>query len=180
MNALEVEMSLRQHLNWRQTRLIPECPVRLLRRVDYWAGREIPVYHDYYADFMGISGSGYATEFEVKISLTDWRADLKKPKWKLGFPSYISRFIYVVPFALGIPGFVPQESGIWHIRDDTNRRSSIDVVRAPKRIGKEKVPQDVLTRWMSCFYYRYWQQRIDMELPKFRDIARYKEFRYDQ
>lgn len=170
MNALEVERAIRQHTNWRHSVLIPECPVRLLRRVEYWAGRELETYHDYFADFMCVSGSDYAMELEVKVSRADWAADAKKPKWKLPFVNYIARFVYVVPHGLLPPNNCPPQAGIWYVRD-----GSIDVYRAPKRIGKERVPAEVKARWMSCFYYRYWQQRIDMEHAKFKEIDRWRE-----
>ncbi|MFP3277482.1 MAG: hypothetical protein RXR52_42270, partial [Paraburkholderia sp.] len=121
------------------------------------------------------------TELEVKVSRADWRADLSKPKWR-DMPDWVTRFIYVVPEDLGIPDFVPELAGVWHVvprvvtldkYSDEERRGTdgyeIVLARAPKLLGREKVPPAVVAKWMKNFYYCYWDQRIHAE----RRIARH-------
>lgn len=170
MNAGLVETAIRRHVDHRANLLIPEAAVRYRSgtHVD-WKGAAHPQFSDYRADFMLVTKAGYGTELEVKVSRGDWKADLAKPKWA-AMPEWITRFIYVVPADLDIPEFVPPSAGVWHVLPDRMRRQyptphevvdglCIQVVRAPHVLGREKVPQPVIDRWMQSFYYRYWDQR---------------------
>jgi hypothetical protein len=169
MNAGLVEAAVRRHVDHRANMLIPEAEIR------WGIGSRAGIYR---ADYLSISGAGYGTELEVKVSRADWKADLTKPKWG-GMPPWITRFIYVVPIELGIPDFVPASAGVWHVESrttyldsDTGRALSdglrIQVARAPHVLGREKVPPAVINKWMKSFYYRYWDQRVHAErrLPK--------------
>lgn len=156
LNAGHVEWALRSTINYRTTKLIPEASIPFVNsRWDV-----------YRADYVSVNSSGFATEYEVKISASDWKNDLKKAKWD-SMPPWITRFIYVVPDYLGIPEWVPPQAGIWHIVV-VSGRPKIVVVRAPKRIGKEKVPQETVDKWLYNLYFRYWNMRIGREkqLPK--------------
>lgn len=161
ITAGHVEQALRLHLNWQTNKLIPEANIPYVQNK----------FQTYRADYISISGSDYATEYEVKVSLSDWKADLKKGKWG-NMPPWINKLIYVVPEHLGVPDWVPPEAGIWHLvlvpsRVKKSPTLRIKVIRAPKRIGKEKVPTDIYNKWMSNFYYRYWNARNlrDRTLP---------------
>jgi hypothetical protein len=173
LNSGHVEMAIRRHVNPFQVTLIPECVVRCsrgLRTIEYGPNirpYEYEHFDEYRADFITISTSDYATEIEVKVSRSDWKADADKPKWS-GLPDYITRFIYCVPEELGIPDFVPDFAGIWHIRPAHDGGLRIVTVRAPRRIGKEKVPPKVKAKWLSVFYHRFWHQRISLSnrIPK--------------
>jgi hypothetical protein len=163
MNSGLVEIAIRRHVDPRANLLIPEAAVRYQSGV--WTqpwddGSTVPMYSDYRADFMMVTGAGYATEIEVKVSLSDWRVDLKKPKWQ-AMPAWVTRFVYAVPEALGVPEWVPSQAGVWHIKPSNNDWAGLQiaVVRAPKRIGAQKVPDDVMSKWMKNFYYRYWDMR---------------------
>lgn len=163
MNAGLVEAAIRRHVDHRANTLIPEAPIRIGR------------YGEYRADFLMVTAAGYGTELEVKVSRADWRADLSKPKWR-DMPDWVTRFIYVVPEDLGIPDFVPELAGVWHVvprvvtldkYSDEERQGAdgyeIVLARAPKLLGREKVPPAVVAKWMKNFYYRYWDQRIHAE-----------------
>lgn len=163
MNAGLVEAAIRRHVDHRANMLIPEASIR------YGLGGKVG---EYRADFMMITRAGYGTELEVKVSRADWRADLTKEKW-VGMPNWVTRFIYVVPAALGIPDFVPAHAGVWHVRprpapfayEGPMRPSGFEivVVRAPGLLGREKVPQVVIGTWLRNLYYRYWEKRISIE-----------------
>lgn len=157
MNAGHVERALRLHVNFRTNKLIPEATVAFTK--SRW--------DSYRADYMIVSASDFCTELEIKVSMSDWKNDLKKPKWN-NMPSWINRFIYVVPEHLGVPDWVPSFAGVWHVCSDIpSNRMWIKVVRTPKRIGKEKVPADILNKWIGNLYYRFWNMRIerDKRLP---------------
>ncbi|WP_168793577.1 hypothetical protein [Paraburkholderia aromaticivorans] len=164
MNAGLVEAAIRRHVDHRANTLIPEAAIR------YGLGGKIG---EYRADFMMVTRAGYGTELEVKVSRADWRADLGKPKW-VGMPAWVTRFIYVVPIDLGIPAFVPEHAGIWHVRprppqyaawEGPTRPDGLEIVvaRAPHVLGREKVPLVVMGTWLRNLYYRYWDQRIHAE-----------------
>lgn len=176
--TLEIERAIRQRADWYRCMLVPEAPVRIKtgqKTIALGTPREYTyeTATDYMADFISVTDAGYATEYEVKISRADWLADQKKPKWVHGFPGYISRFIYVVPQALvkkGIPEWVSPMAGVWALVERTVKHASysrvdtwIEIVRQPKRIGKEKVPDKVLENWRRAFYYRFWRLRIDLD-----------------
>nr|DAG71792.1 MAG TPA: DNA repair protein MmcB-like protein [Caudoviricetes sp.] len=167
MNAGLVEAAIRRHVDHRRNLLIPEAAVRFER-----PGQR--GFDEYRADFMMVSDAGYGTELEVKVSIADWRRDLSKPKW-VCMPSWISRFVYVVPIDLGIPTFVPTGAGVWHVVPTLTRQYSSDevrpradgyaivVARAPHVNGRDKVPPAVISKWHKNLYYRYWDQRIHAE-----------------
>jgi hypothetical protein len=185
MNALQVETAIRRHT--RGVTLIPEASVRYSKGMaEGWGGKSYERFGDYFADFMMVSDSNYATELEVKVSLADWRVDLQKPKWTgEAFPKWITRFIYVVPVELGIPSWVPEVAGIWHVKQGFIRVGGVlcpdfprlTVARAPKRIGKEKLPSEVMSKWLLSMYYRYWNMRTERfnhkaaQLPKPATVA---------
>ncbi|RKE35261.1 uncharacterized protein DUF1052 [Paraburkholderia sp. BL23I1N1] len=162
INAGLVEAAIRRHVDHRRNTLIPEASVR-------YALPGARGYDEYRADFMMVSGAGYGTELEVKVSIADWRADLKKSKW-VGMPAWITRFVYVVPEQLGIPEFVPGHAGVWHVKPARVDHFStqpdgyeIVLARAPHVLGREKVPPAVIGKWYRNLYYRYWEQRIDAQ-----------------
>lgn len=160
INAGLVEAAIRRHVDHRRNVLIPEASIRF--GIGSTRG-------EYRADFVMVSTSSYATELEVKVSLGDWRKDLSKPKW-IGMPSWITRFVYVVPEQLGIPEWVPAHAGVWHVKPARVDHFStqpdgfeIVVVRAPHVLGRDKLPSTVLATWYRNLYYRYWEQRIDAQ-----------------
>ncbi len=155
ITAGHVERALREHLNWMTTKIIIEANVPYMKLNS--KGKR--VHGAYRADYMCVNPIGYGTEIEVKVSMSDWKADLKKGKWG-GMPDWVVRFIYLVPEHLGIPDWVPEQAGIWHLYQPPGSSGlKIKVARAPKRIGKTKVPVEIMERWMVNFYYRYWNLR---------------------
>lgn len=157
INSGHVERVLRSHVNYQTNKLIPEATVQ-------FTGSR---WDSYRADYMVVNASGFATELEIKVSMADWKNDLKKPKWD-NIPAWVTRFIYVVPQHLGVPEWVPAHAGIWHIcTNESATHMWIDIVRAPKRIGKEKVPDEIVNKWFYNLYYRFWNMRKerDKNLP---------------
>lgn len=52
------------------------------------------------ADVLAINKSGYMTEVEIKVSMSDWRKDMEKRKHLLGHQSHVRRFYYAAPMKL--------------------------------------------------------------------------------
>lgn len=153
-----------RRLDFRSGLLVPEAVVSYVTGFNATFNYERR--DEYLADLMWVTSAGYATEFEIKVSRADWRADNAKGKW--GFmPPWLSRFIYVVPVELGIPDFVRPEAGVWHYAPTRYYHAQITVARAPKRIGTQKVPRETTDRWLGHLHCRFWHQRLyfDKRLP---------------
>lgn len=113
-------------------------------------------------DLCVVTPARYMWEVEVKLSLSDWKADALKSKWKDKDRQYVSRFYYAVPTNLldSIPEFVPPEAGIieiywhdyWGYRVQLHR--SCTLPRGKKITEKQKA------QLMSKIYFRYWSNRI--------------------
>jgi hypothetical protein len=146
-----------RRVQWMSGLLVPEAVVSYVTGFNERWNYEIS--EQYLADLMWVTPNGYATEFEIKVSRSDWLADKKKGKWGR-LPNWLTRFVYVVPAELGVPDFVPPECGVWHYTASTYYHAEINVARAPKRIGTAKVPDKVRERWMRHLHCRFWYQRL--------------------
>jgi len=113
---------------------------------------------------MWVTREQYGTEIEIKVSRADWRADALKDKWA-HMPGWVTRLIYAVPAELGIPEWVHPKAGIWHVYTKEGWGERIRVVRAPRRFGKDKVPDAVMDRWRSHLCCRYWHNLLRRQLP---------------
>ena len=67
INSSDIEFAVARMFCWRQNIIVPNV----------WWGMGF----NYELDLMVISGSGWATEIEIKISVSDIRADLRKRRW---------------------------------------------------------------------------------------------------
>lgn len=108
------------------------------------------------SDLLVVSDSGYVTEVEVKHSLSDWRADLKKQKFTSGwhrqqFDRVIRRFYYAVPQHLvdQAPADLPDFAGIISVG------RSCKTVREAKLRTTEKIEPGVLRRLQRSVYFRF-------------------------
>lgn len=140
-----------RRLDWYQGTLIPEAFVRYVAMGER---------RHYFADLVWVSEAGRATEFEIKVSREDWRADLAKTKWGR-LPRWVARFVYVVPEELGIPPWVPSDAGVWHVKAPDHRgRRAVKTVCSGGLLGNDSVPEKILTVWNRQMYGRFWQQYL--------------------
>lgn len=98
-------------------------------------------------------------EIEVKLTLSDWKADIKKGKWtqkSANRESRITRMYYAVPKELAdkVPKFVPASTGILAI-DGYSR-----VIRKPKpNLTARPVSDSEFIDLLKSTHYRFWRER---------------------
>lgn len=146
-----------------------DAQLALARKFDWFRNLIVPnAYLGFWEmDVAVVTPSGYLWEVEVKLTKSDWKADLKKEKWEhfemmLGPETKVpSRFYYCVPPELvagGIPEWVPEKAGVLVIRPqpNTNYNYRIDGARAPKRIHNNKLDHRHIVSLYRKIYARMW------------------------
>ena len=108
------------------------------------------------ADVLSVSSRGYAYEYEVKISRSDFFADKKKVRkhdiysnphdeWsKNNCPNY---FVYAVPEGLISIDEVPEYAGLIYIKDE-----AVEIVKAAPFLHKSKPDLQKLMHKMLMLY----------------------------
>lgn len=117
------------------------------------------------ADLVSVTGAGFAHEYEVKISRSDFRTDAKKLKHQrlLKADRYKKdptsvQFWYVVPAGLVSVDEVPQHAGLLEIR-----RGYIKLIKNAPRLHSYKATEiqlRYLARGLMC---RFWNPRRDRD-----------------
>jgi hypothetical protein len=95
MKTIDIEIALMQHLNIRQNIVVPNVSFGIKRQIKFgsWLENEWDVLHE--CDILDVTPSGYATEYEIKVSKSNFLAD-KKKKHKHD-SRFIKRLFYIVP-----------------------------------------------------------------------------------
>ena len=104
MHAGDIELALAYHYNWRQNLIVPN--------IYYGLGFR------YELDVLVVTPSGWATEIEIKVSVTDLKADQKKTH---GHRSNKIKYLYfAVPEKLQAQALelIPERAGLFIIRPD--------------------------------------------------------------
>ena len=137
--------------------------------------------YDWESDVLKITKSGYAYEFEIKISRGDFKNDFKHKKKKhlllenkennAKMPNY---FYYVVPEDLVTEDEVPEYAGLIYVHATIIGNSRIyyqfqEIKTAPK-LHSNKIDENNLNL-IDKFYYNYihWKHKHE------KDIIEYKE-----
>ena len=110
-------------------------------------------------DLLAISRAGYATEYEVKVSLSDWNADQHKDKWKSQNRRFVKRFVYAIAPQLEhkIPDWLTPDMGVVTV----DRLHSIRVIRTGTNNNEAvKVPDVALQRLLHNCYSRLWTNHL--------------------
>jgi hypothetical protein len=167
LNELKCLAALGSYFDYRQNRIFPNV-----------------LMYDWEADLVSISKSDFLTEIEVKVTTADWKADIKKDKWKSRYWPNVSRFYYAVPQDLlphevqgeehnwwdakphmqpkinyTIPGFVPAWAGVL-VLTEAKGKIHVHELREAKRLGKLKIGPNVMQKLYNSTYYRYWQSGV--------------------
>jgi len=110
-------------------------------------------------DLLAISRAGYATEYEVKVSLSDWNADRNKDKWKSQNRRFVKRFVYAIAPQLEhkIPDWLTPDMGVVTV----DRLHSIRVIRTgTNNNAAEKVPIGTINGLLHNCYSRLWSKHL--------------------
>jgi len=103
MKTLDIEIAIMQYIGIRQHLIVPN--------VSWGISSKTLSLHE--CDILSLSKSGYATEFEIKVSKYDLLKD--KEKWHGHSHEYIADFFFVVPEKLkDIALFnIPERAGLF-------------------------------------------------------------------
>lgn len=127
MTTLEMEIAVMYYCDIRRNIVVPNVSFGITRRKDDNGRRMYEALHE--CDVLKLTPSGYATEYEIKISKSDFKADLKK---KHGHNSkFIKQLYYVVPYEMleFAKENLPENSGLYYVK---NKRM-YSAVKAPNR-----------------------------------------------
>lgn len=115
-------------------------------------------------DLVVISRAGSLSEYEIKVSLQDWKNDEKKAKWKSRYRKYVPYLWYCIPLSLyekldkvahmkddyGIITFEP----VW--QDGRGWWLSMHVKRQAQQLPRtEKLTPELLDKIIKKGYHRY-------------------------
>ena len=133
-------------------------------------------------DLMRVTRAGYCEEWEIKLTISDFRADAKKTSWRgkgvrgkherlaAGDPAGPCRFTYVVPESLiqTVRAELPTWAGLWCALEHGSRVRFRRVVNAPT-LHREKAPQVRIDRALRNMSARYWDLLIHRRNGEARD-----------
>lgn len=105
------------------------------------------LFSDWEIDVLSMNKSDYLTEFEVKISRSDFKADAKKRKWQFyekRIETMVSNyFYYACPKGLILENEIPVFAGLAYVSND-----GIEVIKKAPLLHKAKHNRDkVLTKF---------------------------------
>ncbi|MBD3174333.1 MAG: hypothetical protein GF320_04080 [Armatimonadia bacterium] len=135
-------------------------------------------------DIFGVTKAGLAHEFEIKLSVADFKADAAKDGFWLGnelrsrgpdtpdsietlnkhellaarSPRGPSRFYFVLPEELCDQVELPDWAGLRGI-SRSGPRVYVGHLRDAPLLHREKVSEDMLSQMRRNFYFRYWRER---------------------
>jgi hypothetical protein len=132
------------------------------------------------ADIIELTASGYAVEYEVKISRADFRNDAKKRSWKQAKSKYdilqagerVNRFYYIVPEGLITESELPEFAGLIYVRKGEVRcctsgtggfyykqKVFFESIRRAPALTKEKLSERIMKKCFESVYYRFHKYR---------------------
>lgn len=138
-------------------------------------------------DILVVTNAGYATEYEIKLSVSDFRADFNKAKHaRMATPLnpalrerwMPTRFFFAVPEGLVPLADVPSYAGLMEFRIVGRRLRPTTpvetIVRPAPRLRPEKVPDRMIQHMQRTAYYRFWNERMAFDRYR-RDVDATRE-----
>lgn len=138
--------------------------------------------YDWESDVLKITKSGYAYEFEIKISRGDFKNDFKHKKKKhlllenkennAKMPNY---FYYVVPEGLVTEDEVPEYAGLIYVHATVIGNSRIyyqfQEIKAAPKLHSNKIDENNLNL-IDKFYYNYihWKHKHEKDLIEYKEL----------
>ena len=138
--------------------------------------------YDWESDVLKITKSGYAYEFEIKISRGDFKNDFKHKKKKhlllenkennSKMPNY---FYYVVPEGLVTEDEVPEYAGLIYVHETIIGNSRVyyqfQEIKAAPKLHTNKIDENNL-KLIDKFYYNYihWKHKHEKDLNEYKEL----------
>ena len=116
LRTIDIEIALIKDCNFRQNIVVPNVSYGIVRYFNKKNHREYDELHE--CDILKVTPAGYATEYEIKISKGDFKADFKK---KHSHDSkFIKRLYYIVPYELHefAKNNLPKNAGLGYVRNN--------------------------------------------------------------
>ncbi len=113
------------------------------------------------SDLISVTGAGYVHEYEIKISRSDFKADLKKSRHRRlvqdGTKKYYrgpAYFYYAVPRDMVRVDEVPDYAGLIFVYP------MMQIIKKAPRLNKNKISQ-MQTAWLQrSIMARFWKERL--------------------
>lgn len=115
MTTLEMEVAIMEYCNVRQNIVVPNASFGMVRWLPGNTERGFDELHE--CDILKVTPAGYATEFEIKVSKSDFLADKKK---KHSHDSnFIKELYYAVPYEMleFAKENLPEGAGLIYVKD---------------------------------------------------------------
>lgn len=145
--------------------------------------------YDWESDVLKITKSGYAYEFEIKISRGDFKNDFKHKKKKhlllenkenkAKMPNY---FYYVVPEGLVTEDEVPEYAGLIYVHATIIGNSRVyyqfQEIKAAPRLHGNKI-DEINLKLIDKFYYNYihWKHKHEKDIVEYKELLnKYRTF----
>lgn len=156
---------------------------RSIQMALYWRFRStarlmVPNYNLYprwfECDLLRVTKAGYAHEFEIKRTISDFKADAHKScgrtkhdRLAAGDNYGPSRFTFVMPEDMVALADVPTWAGLIYARPYAGMPGKLilKVVRPAPRLHQVKVSEETVTKMMVAICYRFWADR-DRQVAK--------------
>jgi hypothetical protein len=128
------------------------------------------------ADLLVLQPSGWLWEIEIKVSVADFRRELRSKlgkhkalttgftprKYGIGPRSVIRKFFFALPIAVfeKVKEEIPNWAGVIVIdaeRVDNWGRVKPYIAKQAKLLNAEKAPADTRSKMIEAVYYQYWK-----------------------
>ena len=126
-------------------------------------------YSDFEADFLRVTSAGFLYEYEIKVSLADFRNDFNKCCGNYRTEKYekkhdllrdgtlhIKNFFFCAPAGIIPVEEVPEEFGLIEFRrEEDSQQLFMTIVQKPKSLSDHKVDRKFKLRFMEKTYWDY-------------------------
>jgi len=110
------------------------------------------------SDIIAVSKSNYIAEYEIKVSISDYKRDFKKRKHQfLNYNSIQSgpnRFLYALPGSLAEKASkieIPEHAGLYLVH-----QYQIQVIKRPPLLHNQKITDQQIKRLFRSLHYKAW------------------------